>query len=471
MKSSQQLTIFLLLIITGVYCQVKFAFELYRNGVTSPNILDKKNKDIFKEKWVRPEQLTVIGMKQQFTLGQKLRKHYVSRLYFLNPTFEADQFKIFSVDRSSFLLTAYSQMLGMFPGGGKKMLPPELKSALSKYDLYNAEAVYKDLKMSALPKATEVFPIVSFPPENNFFGLTDEKNCPGVKPIIKKNKEKEEVKKHLLKFSQKYFEALRQPLNLTQGYFEKYDNMQLFCNHYLAGYSDKRELNLLKPLNSTGKINFEELAEDCKQFGILDIYSVRLGDKYKDILKIASTNLIGQLISYMDEAIRADANNEPATKFVMYTGDLYDVGSFMAYLQLALGTPIFFPRFSSSLLIQLTKNNTANANSTKENDFHVNLFFNEKTLSTVKYAHFKQALLSHTTDNNTINDFCGFTDNSSLYFKLAALLLLCASIGLGVWISMLYKKMKKHDPMSLPDPEADADENLKKNLITAEEAK
>jgi hypothetical protein len=79
MKSSQQLALFLLLIFTGIHCQVKFVFELLRNGVSSPIKLGANNTDIFGERWLRPEQITVTGMKNMFVLGQKLRKHYVNK--------------------------------------------------------------------------------------------------------------------------------------------------------------------------------------------------------------------------------------------------------------------------------------------------------------------------------------------------------------------------------------------------------
>jgi hypothetical protein len=469
MKSSHQLTIFLLLILTGIHCQVKFVFELIRNGASSPNILDSNNFDMFGEKWLRPQQLTVTGMKNQFVLGQKLRRHYIDRVDFLPATFDADLFKLFTLDEASWLSSAYVHMLGLYPGGGATLKPSELQNSMGNYDLHNMEEVYKELKLSALPHQAEVFPIVSFPPENNYFGLTNPETCKGVVSLEKQNLKKNEVKNILKNFTDKYFNPLEKPLNLTQNFFLNFTNTKNFCNQFLAGYTDKREMKKIKQLNATALIDFDEIAEDCRYFGLIEVYTVRLGDKSKDVVKIASTNLIKQLIHYMDEVIKNEILDRPLEKFVLYTGDKFDVGSFLDFLRMSLGTEVYFPKFSSSLMIELSKSRVALNNSTKEEDFKINIFFNDKTLTSIVYATFKRKLLQNTVDSDTIEDFCGFKEDNTLVFKLAAAFLFCASLGIGLWIYLLFKKMKKYDTGSKPDPEAgEQEDGLNKKLITEE---
>lgn len=469
MKSSQQLALFLLLIFTGIHCQVKFVFELLRNGVSSPIKLGANNTDIFGERWLRPEQITVTGMKNMFVLGQKLRKHYVNNIDFLPSIFDADFFKLFTLDQASWLSSAYVHMLGFYPGGGPTLKPAELQNSMGNYDLHNIEDVYRKLKLSALPQQAEVFPIVSFPPENTFFGLSNPKNCKGVLSIENQNLNKKKVKYILSNFTQKYFNPLEKPLNLTQNYFMNFTNTKHFCDQFLSGYSDNRHMKKIKKLNSIGLIDFEEIAEDCRLFGFIEIYTARLGDSSKEVTKITSTNLIKQLIHYMDEIIQNEITDKPLEKFVLYTGDKFDVGSFLEFLRISLGTEIYFPKFGSSLMIEMFKSRIAFSNSTKEEDFTVNIFFNENTLTSISYSTFKRKLLQNTLGWETIEDFCGFKEDHTLVFKFAAALLFCASVGIGLWMYILYKKMKKYDVGSKPDPEAaEQEEGLNKKLITEE---
>jgi hypothetical protein len=445
--------------------EVKFVFNFFRNGISSPNKLNEDNSDIFKEKWKKPSLLTTLGMKQQYTLGMKLRQHYIYKLKFLNEKFSNEEFKIFTVDKSSNILTTYIQLLGMYPAALNNDLDENsLKYTNPAYDLYNIEEVSSQLQYSPLPQQAPVFPIKSFPRDNNYFGLSSEENCKGVLDFLNQNKQKDDVKQFINNFSNKYSEIFTEALNLPKEFLFDYSNLNRFCTDFLAGYSDKRDFNSIKKQILDKQINLDTLRNDCRSFKSLDVFSVRLGDINKNVIKISTTNIISQLVSQFDEVILKDNNGQRYTKFMIFNGELEDMASFMAYLNLSLSIQQYYPTFSSTILIELSKviNDSRKSGFTEE-DYAINLYFNEKVLISIKYSEFKQKVLTHIVDTKTVDNFCGFIDNSGLFFKIAAILLSIVAAGLGSLIFYLLKKMKKMDIIE------DEENDNKKNLLDNEE--
>jgi hypothetical protein len=63
----------------------------------------------------------------------------------------------------------------------------------------------------------------------------------------------------------------------------------------------------------------------------------------------------------------------------------------------------------------------------------------------VKYSDFRTKILSHVLSKQEIDNFCGFTDYTTLYFIVAAGLLAAFCAGLGVFIFIYWTRLGKVD--------------------------
>ncbi|CAD5209626.1 unnamed protein product [Bursaphelenchus okinawaensis] len=88
-----------------------FVHALWRHGDRMPDIGLPADKNV----WPWPiGELTINGMKDQFLLGEKLRKRYIEAEKSLNPRFDTSEIFIRSSDKNRTLVSASSTMLGMY---------------------------------------------------------------------------------------------------------------------------------------------------------------------------------------------------------------------------------------------------------------------------------------------------------------------------------------------------------------------
>jgi hypothetical protein len=471
---SQYVIFFISTLLCGLYAQTtKFVFEFFRHGVSSPKQLDYENKDMFKEKWFGRSKITAIGMKQHYSMGQILRKHYILKNNLLSNKFKREEIKILSLDKSQNILTAYSHLLGLFPtGAGPEIEKLSMKETLPNYDLYNSEEIISKMRFESLPSQADVFPIINFPPENHYFGLTNEDVCAGVMPNILKNRQKPEVVDFIKNFRANYTLPLSNALKLDSTFFNDYKNISNLCNAFVAGMNDKRRFNSLNSVVQDGSLSLEKLYKSCQDFKLLDLFTVKLGDEKRELVRIASSKIVNKLIRHLDDVINAEYNNKTSPlKMIMYSAHERDIGAFFAYLKIALNTEVFWPKHSSSIIIELVKNSKAPLYNADDGDYAVNVFYDGKTLKNLRYKYFKTLILSQTVQDKVVNDFCGFTDYSYLLFIMAALLLFSMFIGFGVWIFIMFTRMKKKDENEevIVENKQDDENQIRKELINNEE--
>ncbi len=457
-----------MLICTQTYCQVKFVIEIFRNAVSTPSRLDENNIDILGEKWIKPSVVTLQGIKDQYEIGARLRRHYINRLGFLSENFTESEVNILTIDVNKNILTTNVQLMGMWPAPNSPRLNQDnLKYATSNFDLHNSEEVYRKLGFSPLPGGASVFPIKTFAPENNYFELTDENNCVGIKKIVQQNINKPVVKDFVKQFKERYSSHFEKQLNVTASFLENRNNLWNLCSSYIAGFSDGRSFKKLN-ITDKGSVNSTGLLKDCKKFKEISIFEIKFGDEKKDVVRLVTSNLVIRLIGYLDNVIAAERSLLPHTKMLMLNADYSDITSLLLYTKMAFSSiNVPYPGYSSISILELVKNrDTPKFNATEEH-YTVNIFFNDKVLASINYALFKQNLLQLTMDGDAVSDFCGFTDYSTLYFKLAALLLMIASFAIGAYILHLWRQM--HLVEAEIYKKEDSEINLNKKLINNEE--
>ena len=358
--------------------------------------------------------------------------------------------------------------MGMWPAPNGPLLDQDsIKYATSNYDLHNSEEVYRKLKFSPLPGGAPVFPIRTFAPENTYFELTNEENCKGIGKTYEVNRKKPKVIKFLNDFKSRYSNHFQKHLNQTENFLNDTKNIWNVCTAYLAGFSDGRQFKKLK-LPDKGIANKTGLLKDCKFYKELELFEIRLADLEGEIVRLTTSNLVIKLFDTFDKILLAERSNLPHTKMMMLSAGYRDITSLLLYAKLAFEKIIVpYPKYSSLCIFELVKNRGAPKLNATEEDYTVNIFFNDQVIISINYSLFKKEMLWLTMDIDEVSDFCGFTDYTSLYFKIAAILLFIVFLAIGLYIMNLWRAMHSQDAAIYKKDEGDT--NLNKNLINNEE--
>jgi hypothetical protein len=493
---SEYVAFFIVLSLNCIICQnateksdeLRYVISFSRNGARSPDILNSHDYDIFGEKWQDDGQMTANGIKHEYIKGAKLKKHYMDRLRYLTRAFNNEDVSIYTSNSNGALMTVYSQLLGMYPSGsGPKLKQEQLKATLPNVDYIYSDQLYETLGRSAIPEEAQLFPIYTFPPENNYFGLTEDKNCKGIIPIKNKNKERKVITDFQDHFHTKYYNKTKlmnntyaEKISTDRNYFKNYENVKLFCDNLISGFIDNRKLKILKKVG----IIKQEIYKDCKEFQKLMLFEVELyDDSNHKIIRTTMSNVFRRLIFYFDGIILKDnrdnsikpqevpidkqySNEDLDQKMLIYVGHENDLAAFMAYLKIALGTKLYYPKFGSVVNMEFIRSKNAPAFANVQ-DYYVNLYFNDHDLIQLSYKEFKKNIVSHLVSRAEIDRFCGLTEDLSIYFTIAMILLLIISVSLGVWIYFLIRGSKEEDAEDEPR-ESEKLNSQEQNLLNNE---
>ncbi|XP_069805184.1 testicular acid phosphatase homolog isoform X1 [Dendropsophus ebraccatus] len=100
-----------------------FVVVIYRHGDRSP--IDTYPTDTYKEKvWDNGlQQLTQVGIRQHYDLGQYLRKRYEN---FLSPSYRKEEIYVRSTDYDRTLMSAQANLAGLYPPNGTQQWHPDI---------------------------------------------------------------------------------------------------------------------------------------------------------------------------------------------------------------------------------------------------------------------------------------------------------------------------------------------------------
>ena len=380
-----------------IQCKIRFVLEIFRHGARSPMNTDI---DYFNMTWNGASELTSSGMRQQFLIGHRNRKRYVDQENLLSPKFNSKEIYIASTDTNRTIMSAHSQLFGLYPpGSGHHLRVNQLKNAVPPMPIDDLDKVLNTLGNSALIMNSQIFPVHIFSTEDHFINFQDK--CVQIVKRQQENKNKQIVKKFLDSFNQNFGVKLNQIYDKNIFDFSKYETVYSFMDNFVCSYFDKREFPNLQKI-----VNLDQLYTQAIEFLRLDMFEVNYGDQEGYSARVTMSAIIRKLYYYFDNIISFDHSNlskldDP--KFVMYSAHDTNIVQMLITINqgLKLNIPYDFPVFASSLIFEFSNDHITS--------YNIEIFYNGISLYRDTYTNFRNNLNTVLISSNDINSFCSFT--------------------------------------------------------------
>ena len=170
-----------------------FVMTHFRHGARAPqNFYDQeKYLDYVKEHWDIPGELTGVGQRMHYLLGIRNRLRYVEKEKFLSEKFDAHEILIYSSNLNRTMLSASSQLQGLYPQSSKKgeiLTEAQEKAAVPQVDVDCDEInnEIKALNKSALPYYMTLAPVRMVNDNDKKMNVYDLKDCTEERDQVKK---------------------------------------------------------------------------------------------------------------------------------------------------------------------------------------------------------------------------------------------------------------------------------------------
>jgi len=430
-----------LILITKFYTtneEIVFVFEHFRHGARSSVYINKYNKDMYNIKWIGDGELTPIGMRMQYLIGVHIRTKYSN---IINKNTSSKELLVYSTDLNRTILSAESQILGMFPPDKGEEIPEHEMNKAYPPNKISEEVQNEINKLGniSLPSKVRAIPINFFHKEKKPYLLTEENDCPRTKYIKDKNYKKKDVQEFIKKCREKYSDKVMEYFNISdKTIFENYYFLLEVTDHFISNYIHKRKN--LKFFEDRG-INLTEYYEDCIKFKNISMFDIETTER---VGIMASSPIFKDILHYMDNIIKLYTDEEnkklkqkkTTTKFVMYSGHDYIIVAAQLYLHAVFGIECFYPSFAANQFFELHKQDGIDDDNLNENHFYVQYFFNGNLLLNVSYPQFKKKIMKIMWSMDQIIDFC----KVEMYSFIDYLLYLVLSFSL---ISITFAMIKE----------------------------
>ena len=395
----------LITLITKCNTEIIFVFEHFRHGARSSVFIDKHNTDIYDIKWIGDGELTSVGMRMLYLIGVHIRTKYHN---IINKYTSSEELIVYSTDLNRTILSAESQLLGMFPPEKGEII----EDAFKKYSFppneipLEAQSEIDELGNVSIPSKIRAIPINFFHKEKKPYLLTEESDCPRTKYIKQQNYKKKDVQDFIKNFREKYDDKWMEYFNIKdKSIFDNYYFLLEVTDHFISSYIHKRKN--LKFFEDEG-INLKEYYEECIKFKNISMYEI---ETTQELGIMAASPIFKEMLYYMDNIINLNIKNDTekknkTTKFIMYSGHDYIIAAVQLYLNSIFNTPCFYPGFAANQFFELHKSDNANNSKLKEEDFYLQYLYNGELILNVSYSEFKKKIMNKMWSMAEIIDFC-----------------------------------------------------------------
>lgn len=362
---------------------LEFVFNFMKHGASSPCYgLNDQYIDIFGQQWNGYCELTKKGFLQLFKLGKIYQQRYYRLLNLSDPN--VNKVRAFASQANKTLMSSNALFYGLFINKDSP-IEEQLTVPVRNFKSFDGD---------------ELFPL---------FYFTDKENCKGWKKLADYNKNninkltyENDINKFLNRFMSMYkkiFNLLKNEERMKKSK-SLLDKADLFCNSYISNYYDDRYKNirLFKKLKYT-EDQFYYLYYDCIELNLHRYMDIEYGGEAKKVPMIVLSELVHDMISYMDSAIREP--NSP--KFVTYVGHDSTLAALQVILEKGFNISPKLMNFASNQIFHLHK---VNDSEDIDKNYDVKYFYNDQLSMIVGYDEFKKGLLDLLKTNYKLELFC-----------------------------------------------------------------
>ena len=133
--------------------------EVCRHGARSPWAYAPWDRD---GRWSGEGQITPGGLRMHYLIGHELRNRFILQEQFLSQNYRDGEVYAHSTDYNRTIMSAQSQLLGLYPSGtGPEITPEVTKKAVPPISVRDLNVITKALGNHALPNRTQIIPIHS----------------------------------------------------------------------------------------------------------------------------------------------------------------------------------------------------------------------------------------------------------------------------------------------------------------------
>jgi hypothetical protein len=411
--------------------EIVFVFEQFRNGLYKfiPLGATEESQNIGLKRI--DKQITPSSMRAFYLLGLYIREKYKN---IINRKITSKNLYMYSKELDIHVLTAQSQLLGMFPlEEGIILNQIEIDLAFPQTSIpLEAQQEINCLGNLSVPKSIKPFALRYFSDDEKQNLLSINNECPRLTKIKENNIKKEEFQNVMKTFLNKHGNDLDNMFNLyNRTLINDYDYLSIVIDHFLSYYKNRHFLEQEEKYNryKLPKEKLDILFNDCIEF---KNKSYLLVEATKDISIISMSATMKKLVKYMEERISydqkydetsAELNEDNTPKFLMYSNNGLSLYYFQVFLREAFGVELKYPFFASNQFVELHRKDGIDYKDLKEEDYHIEYYFNGELLLKIDFVDFKNKVNELEWSSRKINNFCKHKDANILdhmfYFSLS----------------------------------------------------
>lgn len=447
-----------------------FAYLHSRHGARAPLDCDDKQFDFLGEKWTNPGELTATGQRMEYILGLRNRQRYINKYQLLSETFDPHELLVYSTNVNRTILSMQSQLQGLFPmynQSGYQLTEEQIKLSRPPVDTSceEIENEITNLQYSALPNYMTIVPIRTLSSSKRIINTHDSSGC---KEKVNKTRDNNKVTKDSIKNAAEAFNANYS--KLLNKYYDKngenfiydFDWIGLFCDTMVSDYSDGRKM---EDFFQRTTINKDELLAVCRKMIYTNFRDDFYGDDKNEVILLAESNLIKEVLHYMKLRIDEDIKNKgeensyfnvsdySKPKMLIYSGhdstltaeELFMIKFFK------INHEFFYPTYTTQLAFEITREEDKKDNLTYSS-YNVNFYVNDELFMVENFEKFKNTVEENVWSAEYINEYCdGKKDSDSNLLFYAVIGVSCLAFIFIIIIICLIFKLKSGKNISPQD--------------------
>ena len=400
-----------------IHAKILFTNIHFRHGArTSVMNIDKQGYDFLGTKWNDVGELTPLGMRQLYFTGLKHREKYYN---FISEEYNSKELQIYSTKMNRTIQSANCYLSGLFSRikppklskeQAQKSFPPGIVTDKMKY-------IAEKLGNSSIPEGIQTIPVKIFNKNDHFFLLHDLSyisDCVTIDEIQEEHMNSNKTNILINIFKDKFGDKIN-------NFFYKHNKKFIFNYKYINSFCDHLISNILEfsDLSFLENYGFElhELNDYCNNFLRYNLEEIECGNKQIVFMSLSPT--MRQLILWMDNRIKLDkegngqlaANGSP--KFTVWSAHDSSLAANEMFFKYVFGTKFVYPMVSSTIIIELHKND-----SEQNNTYYIQYYVNDELFLELDYYLFKKNVLKYLWNQKDIDKFCKFSSISEYKSKI-----------------------------------------------------